>query len=169
MYHKPLAYGIRVGNLRKIAEKHESLEINHIRAIIENILEDTWKLVRRDLTWWITRFVPRMTGRLRRDLYKHLMDSYIRNHILRVFIQTSVDYAKRVNDFETHNVRHKGKKIKYRGKTITLYDPHAIGHFFDIMVKFAIRIINRHLNTVKKKYASRTQLKLKDMRIIKLW
>ena len=169
MYHKPLAYGIRAPEIKRIAKKNEDLTVKEVKEIITKILEETTKLTMKMLRKWINKRVPKMTGRLRRDLLKHLQDSYVRSNVLRIFIQTSIDYAKRVNDFQTHNVRHKGKKIKYRGKTIILNDPQAIGHFFDEMLKFAIRAILQNLITIKRKYANRTKMKYNEMKIIKLW
>jgi len=169
MYHKPLAYGIRAPELKRIAEKQASLTVHDVHTIMEDILTDTYHLVMKDLIIWINHKVPKMTGRLRKDILNHLKDSYVRNHVLRIFIQTSIDYAERVNEFETKNVRHFGKRIRYRGKTIILKDSRAIGHFFDEMVKFTIKDINFHLVKVKRKYAARTRLRVTDMRIIQLW
>ena len=169
MYHKPLSYGIRANELRRVAKEHPTLTIYQIQDIINNILNDTHRLVTRDLRKWINSKVPKMTGRLRRDLLSHLRTSYVSSYVLRIFIQTSIEYAKRVNDFETKNVRHKGKKIRYRGKTYILHDYKAIGHFFDKMIIFAINLINYHLVRVKSKYSRRTKLKMRDMRIVKLW
>jgi len=168
MYHKPLAYGIRKGNLRKVVERNEYLTIYEIEAILEKILVETTKRVMRDLRKWINSKVPKMTGRLRRDLLSHLRTSYVSNSILRIFIQTSIEYAKRVNEFETKNVRHRGKRVKYRGKVYILHDFKAIGHFFDKMVIFAINLINYHLAKVKSKYSS-SKFKMREMKIIKLW
>ena len=169
MYHKPLAYGIRVHEIREMARKNDELTVKQAKAIIVLILRETHKRVVKDVSKWIKIRVPKMTGRLRRDLLTHLLTSYVTAAVLRIFIQTSIDYAKRVNDFETFNVRHKGKKIKYRGKTIRLNDRKAIGHFFDEMIKFTIKTILYHLDKSKRKYASRTKMKYNEMRIIKLW
>lgn len=169
MYHKPLAYGIRAQEIKRIADKNDDLTVKMAKDIIEKILKETTQLTMKMLRKWIHKRVPKMTGRLRRDLLKHLQDSYVRSNVLRIFIQTSIDYAKRVNDFDTHNVRHRGKRIKYRGRTIVLNDPQAIGHFFDEMLKFAIKAILHNLITVKRKYSARTKMKYNEMRIIKLW
>lgn len=168
MYHKPLAYGIRAHDIRKIAERNEFLTIYEIQDILQKVLEETTKRVVKDLRKWINSKVPKMTGRLRRDLLSHLRTSYVRSSVLRIFIQTSIDYAERVNEFETKNVRHKGKRVKYRGKTYILHDFRAIGHFFDKMVIIAINLINYHLAKVKSKYSS-SKLKFHEMKIIKLW
>ena len=169
MYHKPLAYGIRAPQLKKIAQNNPNLDVKQVKAIIESILKDTTRRVVKIMRKWINSKVPKMTGRLRRDLLRHLKDSYVSSSVLRIFIQTSIDYAKRVNDFETFNVRHKGKRVKYRGKTYILHDFRAIGHFFDKMVPFAIKTIIYNLDQMKKRYASRTKMNYQEMQIIKLW
>ena len=169
MYHKPLAYGIRAPEIKIVAKRNAQLNANQIKVILEKILKETSRLVIKDLVIFINSKVPKMTGRLRRDLMKHLRSSYVRSGVLRIFVQTSIDYAKRVNDFETFNVRHRGKRIKYRDKTIVLRDSKAIGHFFDEMIKFAIKSIQHHLERVKRRYSHQTKLKYSEMRIIKLW
>ncbi len=167
--HKPLAYGVRKPELKKIAQQHPSLTIDEVGYIITKILEDTLTLVFKDMKNWIKRFVPKMTGRLRFDLFAHLKDSHVKNFILRIYVCTSINYAEYVNKMKTSQVRHKGKKISYRGRLITLHDPQAIGHFFGRMVIFAIKSILIHLRKIKRKYAAKTKLKFKDMKIIKLW
>ena len=169
MYHKPLAYGIRAPELRKIAQNNPNLDVRDVKAIVDSILRDVMLKSLKMLRKWINRRVPKMTGRLRRDLLRHLRDSYVRSSVLRIFIQSSIEYAKRVNDFETHNVRHKGKRIRYRGKIIILNDSQAIGHFFDEMVKFALQAIKINLANIKRRYSSRTKMKYHEMKIIKLW
>ena len=169
MYHKPLAYGIRAYDLKKIAQGNPNLNLKQVQNIIDQILRETTRLTMKTMRKWINKRVPKMTGRLRRDILKHLQDSYVKSNVLRIFIQTSIDYAKRVNDFQTHNVRHRGKRIKYRGRTIVLNDSQAIGHFFDEMLKFAIKAILHNLIAVKRKYAARTKMNYNEMKIIKLW
>ena len=169
MYHKPLAYGVRAPEIKNVAKRNAQLSANQVKQIIEKILKEVARLTVRDLVKWINFKVPKMTGRLRRDLLRHLKTSYVRSGVLRIFVQTSIEYAKRVNDFETHNVRHRGKRIKYRGKIIVLHDSKAIGHFFDEMLKFAIKMIHYHLERVKRRYSHQTKLKYNEMRIIKLW
>jgi hypothetical protein len=167
--HKPLAYGIRKPQLKKIAKANPNLSQKDIEKIITKILEEVKVLVVRDLRSWIKKFVPKMTGRLRFDLYAHVKDSAVKNNILRIHVQTSVAYALYVNKYKTSQVRHKGKRIKYRGRTIVLQDPLAIGGFFDKMVIFAIKIILFHLVKIKRKYSAKTRLKYAEMKIIKLW
>jgi len=73
MYHKPLAYGIRVHEIRDIAKKNDALTVNKTKAIIVLILRDTHRRVLKDMKIWINKRVPKMTGRLRRDLLTHLL------------------------------------------------------------------------------------------------
>ncbi len=169
MYHKPLAYGVRANEIKQIAKKNPNLNVTGVKQELTKILNATNNNVRKDLRRWINSKVPKMTGRLRRDLMRHMMTSYVSNCVMRVFVQTNVDYAKRVNVFQTHNVRHRGKKIKYRGRIIILNDPSAIGHFFDELVKISIKLIIVHLNRTKRRYSSNKRLVYKEMKIIKLW
>ena len=169
MYHKPLAYGVRANDIKRIAQKNANLNTTEVKQELSKILNDTNSNVRRELRKWINSKVPKMTGRLRRDLVRHLMTSYVSNCIMRIFVQTDIEYAKRVNAFNTSNVRHRGKKIKYRGRTIILHDFRAIGHFFDEMIKMAIKLILYHLERQKRRHSSSRKLKYNEMKIIKLW
>ena len=169
MYHKPLAYGVQANDIKRIAQNNANLNSTEVKQELMKILNETHNLVRRDLIKWIKLKVPKMTGRLRRDLLKHLMTSYVSNCILRVYLQTNIDYAKRVNAFQTYNVRHRGKRIKYRGKVIILNDSSAVGHFFDALVDIAIKLITGHLDRTKRRHSSTRKLKYNEMKIKKLW
>ena len=169
MYHKPLAYGVKANDIKRIAQSNANLNTTEVKQELMKILNATNNHVRRDLRKWINSKVPKMTGRLRRDLVRHLMTSYVSNCVLRVFVQTNIDYAQRVNDFKTSNVRHRGKRVKYRGKIYILHDFRAIGHFFDVMVDTAIKMIVYHLERQKRHHASSRKLKYTEMKIIKLW
>ncbi len=166
--HKPLAYGIRQPELRKIASGSPYLDVDDVKLIIHKVLSETLALVIKDILRWIVRFVPKMTGNLRLDLRDNVMDSNIRNSILRIYICTTVNYAKYVVYMTTKQVRHKGKKIKHRGSVLTLHDPQAIGNFFETMVKYAIKSILYNLTKMKQKYARKTKLKFSEMKIVKL-
>ena len=167
--HTPLAYGIRQPKIRKIAKRNENLDVKDVKQIVDKVLHMTNSLVIKDVTKWIRRFVPKMTGQLRHNLWKHLLNSYVKNQVARIIIETDIDYAKRVNDMGTHNVRHKGKKVKRHGKIIVLWDPQAIGGFFDKMVIFAKKSIKRNLQVAKNKVAQRTKMKYKEIDIDLMW
>lgn len=167
--HKPLKYGINQPRLRAIAKKNEELDAKDVKVIVDKILHMTNSLVIKDVTEWIRRFVPKMTGRLRHDLWKHLLDSYVKDQVGRIIIKTSIDYAERVNSYQTHNVRHKGKRIKRHGRIIVLWDPQAIGGFFDAMVKYAKLRIKKNLQVAKNKVARKTKMKYKEINIMTMW
>ena len=191
MYHKPLKYGIKSRDIKQIAQKNPNLTAKEAEEIIAKILEETTKLVLKDLKKWINKFVPKRTGQLRKNLLLNLKSSRIKGYIMRIIVRTSIDYAAQVNAYSTAQVRHKKAKREHsvsyttkKGKKhhpyayayygghygrITLNDPMAIGKFFDKMVIFTIKIILFHLVKVKRKYSARTKMKFKEMRIIKLW
>lgn len=199
MFHKPLKYGINKKDIKKIADQHLELTIHKIEDLFQQILIEVYTLVLIDLKRWIARFVPKRTGQLRDNLFKNILSSRVKSNYIIIIIRTNIDYAKRVNAMTTAQVRHKGRRrehhvayiTKGRGKAkigkgkryypyayayywgkhgrIILNDPEAIGGFFDMMIIFAIKSILINLKKVKHRYAARTKLKYKDMRIIKLW
>jgi len=169
MYHKPLAYGVQANDIKRIAQNNANLNSTEVKQELMKVLNATNNHVRRELRKWINSKVPKMTGRLRRDLVRHLMTSYVSNCVLRIFVQTDISYAERVNDFQTHNVRHYAKKIKYRGRIIILHDFRAIGHFFDAMIDTAIKMILYYLEREKRRHSSSRKLKYNEMKIKQLW
>ena len=191
MYHKPLKYGIKQRDIKQIAQKNPNLTAKEAEKIITKILEETTKLVLKDLRKWVNKFVPKRTGQLRRNLLLNLKSSRIKGYIMNIIVRTSIDYAAQVNAYSTAQVRHKNAKrehaVAYTTKSgkkhhnyayayygghygrITLNDPMAIGKFYDKMIIFTIKTILFHLVRVKRKYSARTKMKYKEMRIIKLW
>lgn len=167
--HKPLKYGMHQPRIRKIAKRNEALDAKDVKAIVDKVLHMANVMTIKDVTKWIRRFVPKMTGQLRHNLWKHLLGSYVKNQIARIIMQTDIDYAERVNAFKTRNVRHKGKKVKYRGRTIILNDPQAIGGFFDEMVKYAKKRIKKNLQVARNKVAQKTKMKYKEIDVELMW
>lgn len=167
--HKPLTYGVRKPEIRKIAKGNPNLTEGEVERIINSILNELHARVNKDLMFWIARFVPKMTGALRRDLLMHVRETIVKNQVITFYIETSIIYAYRVNKYKTSQVRHKGKKITYKKREYTLWDPLAIGGFFDKMVLFAIKSILYNLTKIKRKFSARTKMKYKEMKIIKLW
>ena len=168
LHHKPLAYGIRMPEIKKLAKKYD-MKVRAVEKLFNNLLRDVHINVTKQIRAWIKRKVPKMTGRLRFDLWSHVKDSYVRKCIIRIFIHTSVEYAKRVNEFSTANVRHVHVRKRYRGRIIILNDPAAVGHFFDKMVIFAIQRIEISIERFKVKHASKSKFSQKDLEIKKLW
>ena len=199
MYHKPLKYGIKPSDIKQIAQKNPNLTAKEAEKIITKILEETTKLVLKDLKKWINKFVPKRTGQLRKNLLLNLKGSKVKGFLMMFIMRTSIDYAAQVNAYSTAQVRHKsakrehyvsyvtkgrGKAKKGKGKKyhpyayayyggasgrITLNDPMAIGEFFDKMVIFTIKSILSNLVKIKRKYSARTKMKFKEMSIIKMW
>ena len=167
MYHPVMKYGVTKIHIKKISKKSGQDE-KDIKKMLDKIFHEAHRQILKDLTKWIRKYVPKMTGRLRHDLWKHLLDSYTKNQTLWVYIATSIDYAEKVNNYQTHNVRHKGKRVKRRGKVYILWDPQAIGGFFDKMVIFAIKNIDMNLDKAKKRFSSRLGVKYRDITITKL-
>ncbi|KKM18004.1 hypothetical protein LCGC14_1670010, partial [marine sediment metagenome] len=133
--------------------------------IIDNILHELHATVNKYLMIWILRFVPKMTGALRRDLLMHVRETIVKNHIIFFYIETSIYYAVRVNKMPTYAVRHRGKKVEYKEREYTLWDPQAIGHFFDKLETYAFRLIPAVLTKIKRKFAAKTKLKYREMKI----
>ncbi|KKL99759.1 hypothetical protein LCGC14_1811160 [marine sediment metagenome] len=189
--HKPLSYGIKKPEVRKVAQGNPLLSEREVKKIIDNILTDVFKLVVPDVVKWINKFVAKRTGQLRKNLILNFTSSRVKNYSLVFILRTSIDYAEKVSKYKTSQVRHsnakrehhvdyttkKGKKHRpyayayYGGHygRIRLHDPQAIGNFFKMMVAYTVKSILRHLKTVKRKYAAKTKLKFREMKIIKLW
>ena len=141
--------------IRKIAKRNDAIDAKDVKAIVDKVLHMANVMTIKDVTKWIRRFVPKDTGRLRHNVWKHLLDSYVKNQIARIIMKSDLDYAERVNDFKTHNVRHRGKKIKRHGKTVVLWDPQAIGGFFDEMIKYTKIRIKKNLQVARNKVAQK--------------
>lgn len=147
MYHKPLKYGIKSSDIKQIAQKNANLTVKEAEAIITKILEETTKLVLKDLKKWINKFVPKRTGQLRKNLLLNLKGSKVKSFLMVFIVRTSIDYAAQVNAYSTAQVQHKnakrehyvayrtkGKKYKTRGgKTRTskgrAYHPYAYAYY----------------------------------------
>ena len=121
--------------------------VKEVLIWIKDILEETLQNTLIDLEMWIDRFVPKRTGHLRHDLKQQLKSSNVKKNVLRFILQTQLDYASKVNEMSTYQVRHLGPKendgswayANYWGHSgrITLDDPEAKGNFFDKFLKFA--------------------------------
>jgi len=162
-------YGMEKWAIKEIAKKNPYLTIRMVEDIINQILEHVYTLVLKDMTWWIKRFVPKMTGRLRFDFWSYLQQSTVKKTKLTIILRTTQLYGKWVNKMKTSQVRHKGKKVTVDGIEFTLYDPQAIGGFFEKMVDATIKSIEMNLKKIKSKFARKTKLKYKEMKIVGLW
>ncbi len=185
--HKPLKYGIKRPEVRKVAQGNPQLSEREVMRIIDNILTEVFILVVQDVVKWINRFVAKRTGQLRDNLIDNLTSSRVKNYTMIFILRTSIDYAEKVSKYSTAQVRHNNAKREHytvgKGKRhpyayayyyghygrITLHDPQAIGNFYKIMVAYTVNSILRHLVKVKRKYSARTKMKYSEMKIIKLW
>jgi len=188
--HKPLSYGIKKPEVRKVAQGNPLLSEREVIKIIDNILNDVFKLVLRDVVKWINKFVAKRTGQLRDNLILNLTSSRVKNYTMVFILRTSIDYAEKVSKYKTSQVRHSGAREHYvtyttkKGKKyrpyayayygghygrIRLNDPQAIGNFFRMMVAYTVSSILRNLKKVKREYSAKTKMKYKEMKIIKLW
>lgn len=163
--------GIEKAKIQYIAGKR-NITYNQVLTLIRNILHETLDLTIKDLEGWIKKKVPKRTGQLRDNLIKNLHSSRVVQGIARLIMGTNIDYAEDVNQYTTQQVRHKGEVgyayyYGHYGK-IMLYDPEAIGHFWDFMRVYARTRILYNLAKVKKKYlAHGTVLKSKDLAEVK--
>ncbi|KKM73165.1 hypothetical protein LCGC14_1413280 [marine sediment metagenome] len=160
-----IKYGVNKSEIKRIAKHNQYLTEGEVGNIINNILHELHAKVNLYLMRWILRFVPKMTGALRRDLLMHIRETIVKNHIIYFYIQTNLEYAIRVNKMPTRAVRHRGKKVEYKNREYTLWDPQAIGHFFDKLESYAFKIIPIQLRKIKNKFARKTKLKYREMNI----
>ncbi len=178
--HKPLTYGIKRPEIRKVAQGNPLLSEREVENIVVKILKETFQLVVRDVVKWINKFVAKRTGQLRENLILNLASSRTKNYTMVFVLLTSINYAEQVVNYKTSQVRHKNSKREHSGKwayanygghsgRITLNDPQAITNFFTMMVRYTVKSILINLKIIKRKYSAKTKMKFKEMRIIKMW
>jgi len=164
--------GIEKGKIKYIA-KQRNLTYDQVLTLIRNILQETLNNTIEDLEKWIKKKVPKRTGQLRDSLIKNLHSSRVVKGIARLIMGTNIDYAEDVNEYSTQQVRHQGEVgyayyYGHYGK-IMLYDPEAIGHFWDFMRVYARTRILYNLKKAKEKYIGTkgTVLKSADLKEVK--
>jgi hypothetical protein len=91
--------------------------------------------LKKELYNWLGLHVPYATGRLYRSILYTMqihavMGNRIRNHKLRVFFGSSVEYIQYVDRMGDRNVLHNGQRRIIRGNKVVLNDPSAFGGFF---------------------------------------
>jgi len=158
MRASPLKISVPKARISYMA-KHTKYSYEGVVQLISTILEKTLELTLTELAGWINEFVPKRTGQLRDNLLRNIQSSRVKGGILRIIIATSIDYAQKVDEMTTAQVRHanqvrenyvayttkKGKQYHpyatayYYGNYghITLNDPAAIGGFFGALVEYA--------------------------------
>ena len=155
--------GVQKAQIKYIAGKTKNLTYEQVLDIIISLLNEVLELTLTDMEEWIKKYVPKRTGQLRDNLLRNIRSSRVRNGILRLIIATSIDYAAKVNEMTTAQVRHAGTDREHSGKKayayywghygpITLDDPKAIGNFFDNLVEYAKDRVLINLAKMKHKY-----------------
>lgn len=163
-----------------IVGRNKNLNTQQVLNIISNMLGEILALTLIDLRAFIKTKVPKRTGQLRKNLLDNMESSRAKEKIMHLIIKTSIDYASKVNEMTTSQVRHvneareyasdyttkKGKKhypyayayyFKHFGR-IRLNDPLAIGNFFDALEDYSLERILINLQKTRNKYESSTKL-----------
>jgi len=157
--------GVKKAQIKYIAGKNKNLSYEQVLDIIISLLEEILELTLIDLEDWIETYVPKRTGQLRDNLLRNIRSSRVRNGVLRIIIATSIDYAEKVNEMTTAQVRHTDTDREHSGKKayayyyghygpITLDDPYAVGGFFEELVEFAKDRVIMNLAKMKSKYTT---------------
>ncbi len=111
--HKPLTYGIKRPEIRKVAQGNPLLSEREVENIVVKILKETFQLVVRDVVKWINKFVAKRTGQLRENLILNLASSRTKNYTMVFVLLTSINYAEQVVNYKTSQVRHKNSKREH--------------------------------------------------------
>jgi hypothetical protein len=163
-------------------------------STIKLILDETLDKTIKDLKEWIYKYVPKRTGQLRDNLIKHIETSqYLSKGLLEIIIGTDLDYAQRVSQMSTRQVRHsswfehaqRGKRPKkYKRKKklkpkrayayyyghhgrIFLNDPDAIGNFWNKLILFLQKRSLVNLNVAAQYYLGKEK-KLKTKKLFEV-
>lgn len=123
-----------------------------IENLIKVVLTETLNTTIYELEAWINTKVPKRTGQMRYYLKQFLQSSEVKEHILQIILRSDLEYTSQLNEMATSQVRHAGEKgyVYYdnifgiRGP-ILLYDPEAVGYFFDELEKYATQRIKINL------------------------
>ena len=125
----------------KYLAKGSTLTFDEILALYHNMLLYVLDELLFELKIWINTKVPKRTGQLRENMLKHLETSNVKKGLMRILLGTNIDYAPKVAEMTTGQVRHSGE-IGYAGYygitgPIVLNDPQAIGNFWEELLKYA--------------------------------
>jgi len=164
---KQLTISISKGNINKLAKKVEITPKQFI-MLLKSVLSETLMLTMKDMQQFIIRFVPKRTGQLQYTLLKKMESSKIRDGVLIFIIGTHLRYARDVNQMATSQVQHSSHK-EHSGKwayayyyghkgRIFLYDPEAIGSFWQILLMYLQKRILIHLQDAMRKQYGDTKL-----------
>lgn len=132
--------GLPVIKIKYLAKNNE-LEFEEVLALFHNMLLYVLDELLFELRIWIKTKVPKRTGQLRDNLLKQLDSSRVKKGLMRIVLGTNIDYAPKVAEMTTAQVRHSGEKgyAYYYGEygPIILDDPEAIGNFWEELMDYA--------------------------------
>ena len=149
--------GISVDDIKYIVGK-SSYTYEEVVTTIRNLLGMVLRETIHDIELWIDNKVPKRTGALRKNLKLMLRTSKVVGNIMKLIIGTSIEYAERVNEYTTGQVRHFDTTREHSGKKayspggipIRLNDPQAVGFFYDKLLEFTKERVL--INLAKAKY-----------------
>ena len=162
---KTTKIGIKKAQIKYIVGKTKNLNYDQVLEIIKSFLVEVLELTLLDLEEWIETYVPKRTGQLRDNLLKNIRSSRVVGSVMRIIIATSIDYAEKVAEMSTAQVRHSGTDREHSGKKAYAYywghygpiyldDPEAIGNFFDVLAEYAKDRVIMNLAKMKSKYTT---------------
>ena len=132
--------GIPVIQIKYLA-KNTEVDYEDIVVLLHNMFLYVLDELLFELRIWITTKVPKATGQLRDSLLRNLESSTVKKGLMKLVLGTNIDYAPKVAEMSTRQVRHSGEKgyAYYYGEhgKITLDDPQAIGNFWEELMKYA--------------------------------
>ena len=121
--------------------KNTKLDFDEIVTLLHNMLLYVLDQLIEELKTWINKFVPKATGQLRESLLANLESSNVKKGLMRLVLGTNIDYAPKVAEMSTRQVRHSGEvgyAYYYGAKgRIILNDPQAIGDFWEELMEYA--------------------------------
>lgn len=162
--------GIKKDAIKYIVGQNKNLVYNQVVFIIRSILKELRETLFTELSVWINEKVPKRTGQLRQDLIDQLKESNIIEHTLHIILGTTIDYAEQVNAMSTATVRHHGEigYVYYWNPDniygrVVLDDPRAIGGFWTHLLEFAKERAFINVAKIKAKYASTTNITVRNL------
>ena len=125
----------------KYLAKGNVLTYAEILALLHSMLLYVLDELLFELRIWINTKVPKRTGQLRENMLIHLKTSNVKKGLMRLVLGTNIDYAPKVAEMTTGQVRHVNE-IGYAGYygitgPILLNDPQAIGNFWEELLQYA--------------------------------
>lgn len=132
--------GLPTIEIKHLAKNNE-MSYDEILQTIHDMLLYVLDELTHELEIWIESKVPKRTGQLRDSLIANLHSSRVKLGLMRVILGTHLSYAEDVADMSTTQVRHSGEEgyayyYGHYGKII-LWDPEAIGNFWEELLKYA--------------------------------